>query len=347
MKVDEYAERAAEELLMRTRPDATQRLGDLLRLRRRRLVERAVVAIAVVAVAAGGLAAWGARPDRTPDPSGQQHGVRNGALIGRPLGGAGVVVTGGDLPFVPDAARYTSISFTRDGRTLVYSDARGNAVALDETTGRTRQLYRCRSESCDARISPDGKRLVVERTQGAVVVRLDVPSAEPVSLDGMFASWSPDSHRLAMNTRQGVTIVDVDGGTPELAFPHPSGGPVSWSPDGREIAVIVMKVDRGRSEALGATVYQHQLVVVDTVDKTVRKLADVGACACFGVAPPSVAWSPDGRLIAFTRIKSGPPRDPGSAVALGAWTIRPDGTALAPVDSVHVMNGQLSWRPIR
>ena len=109
MKVDEYAERAAEELISRTRPDAIGGLHELLRLRRRRITERVMATVALIAVVSGGVVIAGHPPDPPPEPSRQPHGVRNGALIGRPLGGAGVVLARGDLPFVPDVTGSSSI----------------------------------------------------------------------------------------------------------------------------------------------------------------------------------------------------------------------------------------------
>ena len=108
---------------------------------------------------------------------------------------------------------------------------------------------------------------------------------------------------------------------------------------------VAASTDRRQNHASGSGVTRYSLVVVDIADGATRTLASLGSCVCLGVAVPSVAWSPDGRLIAFTRLRSGPPHE--ASTPLGAWTIRPDGNDLSPVDSVQLVTGALAWRPVQ
>ena len=92
-------------------------------------------------------------------------------------------------------------------------------------------------------ISPDGKRLVVDQPHGSVVVRLDLPSADPVELPGVFGTWSPASTHLAFDTRGGLAVVDADDGLSEVIAPRLHFRHAAWSPDGKSVALVLDSTD--------------------------------------------------------------------------------------------------------
>ena len=66
----------------------------------------------------------------------------------------------------------------------------------------------------------------------------------------------------------------------------------------------------------------------------VRRLRDAGTCVCLNDAPPAVAWSPDGRWLAYRPVNG------------GMAGIHPDGSQgfLSIGGSIE---GSLAWQPVR
>ena len=85
---------------------------------------------------------------------------------------------------------------------------------------------------------------------------------------------SPDGSHILFEGGEGLTVMDVDG-SGHRAIHSCSASPEAWSSDSRNFV---------------CSDYEAGILVVDTVDGTVRQLADAGS-------KPS--WSPDGTTIAF------------------------------------------------
>jgi len=85
---------------------------------------------------------------------------------------------------------------------------------------------------------------------------------------------SPDGRHILFEGGEGLTVMDVDG-SGRHAVHSCSVSPEAWSSDSRHFV---------------CSDYEAGILVVDTVDGTVRQLADAGS-------KPS--WSPDGTTIAF------------------------------------------------
>lgn len=131
----------------------------------------------------------------------------------------------------------------------------------------------------------------------------------PLIPGGNHPVWSPDGRMIAYNgsgpgdcppgaSRCGhtvaVRIVRADGSADRVV--SPSSRNASWSPSGRRVAFDAAIDPYGNS---------HAIHVANADGTNVRRIAGGGA-----VTP---AWSPDGRLIAYT-------------VNLAIYVVRPDGT---------------------
>ena len=192
--------------------------------------------------------------------------------------------------------------------------------------------------------SPDGRQVAFawngEREDNYDIYVKQIGPGSPVRLTtdpapDLNPSWSPDGKWIAFRREHGSTsdilLIPSLGGRPErklgvvvlvlqtegFAF----GGDVSWSPDGRFLAVA----DSG-----GIV-----LVSVETADQ--RRLA-LGANIQGGASP---RFSPDGRAFAF----HGYPDSGGSAIYLQRLTAEyePDGEAIL-LASMALLTG-LDWSP--
>jgi Tol biopolymer transport system component len=162
-------------------------------------------------------------------------------------------------------------------------------------------------------------------------------------------AWSPDGTRLAYwSEAPELSVIDADGSDPtvvasgDAARGIPIQGP-SWSPDGSKLAFT------------GVTVGGPQTACVGSSDSFPYKctmrvfVAEVGADASTGliqVGDPdtnalAVAWSPDGRTIAFT---SGDAQKEG----IGLYLMDADGTDVRRIDKVSGPGwsiSNLAWSP--
>ncbi len=133
--------------------------------------------------------------------------------------------------------------------------------------------------------SPDGARVAVDTTGGAILV--DVGTGGIQRIGGTSPAWSPDGDRLAVIDSgfpggDIVRIVALRAGSTQVLPVH-GIGPLTWSPDGRWIAMTGTEP----MALLRIDVSSGQFVQLD------RSWAHLDA-------PRDPAWSPDSRRIAFT-----------------------------------------------
>jgi dipeptidyl aminopeptidase/acylaminoacyl peptidase len=168
--------------------------------------------------------------------------------------------------------------------------------------------------------APDGRRIAFayyEETADTTSIWLhsasgdkQLPLGEAIYLAA--PSWSPDGGLIAavgsfaavpsqpFNRSVGVFLLDPAGGDPRLLASWPqvdNTGPtgVSWSPDGRTLAVPYVVENPG-----GPTITDNyaQLLLIDVASGRIRGLRrDPEPSTSYY----SVAWSPDGRRIGFSR----------------------------------------------
>lgn len=343
MSLDRLATSATRELLDVAAPDPERRLADLRRTHRRRTTVRAAALLVVVLLVTAGLLA--SRPDRHVDPAPGPVQPRNGSLLAPLDAGGGPwrtwsVVEGEQLEHLPtDLADFSGLQFTADGTAVVYQDRNHDLSLLDVRTGEKTVLAPC-PDICLPALSPDGTRLAFGQ-RGGVLLR-DVTTGRshrvPVrGVDGVgLPTWSPDGREIAFATAEGVYVMAADGSDVRRVHEYatPAGGTtsLSWSPDGATLAFLDL--------AQGKDVANHDVrFTVATIGRDgtgLEHLLYAGHCACLGLPAPSVAWSPDGTLIAVAATQGA--RSPGINL------IRPDGTGLQHVAGGYY--GGVAWQPV-
>lgn len=304
MNLDTRIRDAVSDLDRQPRTEPTAGLLQLRRtiVRRRRVRVGAAVAATGLAIAAFVLV----RPASTPEVVLPVAPVSNGPLIGIVDDGR-VVEVDGALPGLPVGSATTGpLGFSADGSELVRLTATGEVVALDLDTSVERRLASCGAD-CLVGVSPDTERVAM-----VIDGRLEVtaPAAEPVEVDLATTGtgrpiWSPDGARIAFATPTGLYVVDADGTdlrrlaeSPDERIPT---APPSWSPDGGSLAYLSGRPvpgNPGGTDEVLLTAFS--LEVVDLDGRTTRTLTQAGECFCLGHPTPALAWSPDGRLVAYT-----------------------------------------------
>jgi TolB protein len=218
-----------------------------------------------------------------------------------PAGGAPAAGPQGTLVFASD----------RSGTFQIYS-IRADGSQLG-------QLTRGRAANTGPLFSPDGRRIAFIRTGSQLwVMNADGSGQRKLASSGYQAAWSPDSRRIAYqgDSYAGpLVIMGVNGGG-RIVVPGRNSGP-SWSPDGRLIAfsrgigdrtdlMVVGSDGRGprtvrrkasargwspRGEIVFTGQYRSGAGLVGADGRGARRLLR-------GVIT-GLAWSPDGRRLAF------------------------------------------------
>jgi len=330
MSLDHRVAQATEELLETTRPDIPSWLADLERTRRRRTLARTGAVAAALALVVGGWVL--VRHDRAaPQPA--EPDVRNGALVGRNV--QSFVVVSGELAHRPRGTRpFSNVQFTADGSELVYVRRDLWVTAMDVGTGETRDLAKCPNSLCTASLSPDGGTVALTGKEGELVLQ-DLATGRRrtyLQVQGLGHQWSPDGRSIAYDG-DGLRTVDVATGRTRLLHPYRDGQgvvlPPSWSPDGERLAFF----DRRLVGDSGEGKYRFTAMTVGADGGSPRPLVDAGACVCLGLAPPALAWSPDGTWVAVSSV--------GGSVSL----LSPDGSR-ATQGIGDVVQGDLAWQPL-
>lgn len=344
--LDDRARAATADLLARTVVDPSARLADLRRAGRRRTAELVVCAAVALGLVAG---AWRLTiEDRHPAPVTPPNGeMTNGAIVTTSAQGEWLRFDGTAVHLPDDMVRYGWATFTPDGTELVYPARGGEVRAIDVDTGTTRVLGDCEAGLCFGSLSPDGTVLATHWRDGLHLH--PVGSGEDTVLDlpgtGVgYPVWSTDGSRLAYLSEDGLWVVRADGEAPHRVYasslaggdgllrePRPFPLP-AWSPDGRRIAVVLADL-RGDGPQ-----QDFEVVVVSADGGAVQRVADAGHCACLGLAPPALAWSPDGALLAVNAV------DPPGGSS-GIYTVEPDGSGWR-LRHAGVFGPMLAWRPV-
>ncbi|MFL5797784.1 MAG: TolB family protein [Actinomycetota bacterium] len=195
-----------------------------------------------------------------------------------------------------------------------------------------------RAASCCARVSPDGRRLVVTSFQGERPVPATLKPdgsgynvlqlRDPTLQFNDPWAWSPHGDRIAgeggegangPGPQAGIYTVSSSGELFQVdASPGRREFPIAWSPDGSRI-LFLRQVNRGED-------YEGAMnpFVVNADGTGLTRLNPPGITSSLIDMPlvTTASWSPNGRRIAFTGSKEGSWFDSERAV----FVVRADGT---------------------
>ncbi len=176
-----------------------------------------------------------------------------------------------------------------------FAQSFAQSTAVDSALVRVEQLR-------TPRLSPDGRRVAFIRVIAGMpqVAIIDVSGGAVRALaDGSHVEWSPNGAEVVYHSADGTRLlvrsVDGDGVERVLATGTSIGAP-RWSPDGRQIALVMSAADTGSDRG---TI--HQLHVVPSTGGVVQRVTPVG----FRIAgrdtglpdPVSFDWLDNGALV--------------------------------------------------
>ena len=236
-----------------------------------------------------------------------------GTLFAVPFNLGKLEVIGGPVPIVEGVRRATGVSvgtahfaFSNSG-SLVYVPGPVSAgkqeLFLFDRQGGAEALKLPPGSYGYPRVSPDGKRLAFETSDGkeamvSIYELSDMSSVRRLTFGGnnRFPIWSADGQHVAFQSdRDGDPAVfwqSVDGGPAErLTKPDPgtSHVPESWSPTGD---IMLFSVTKGPATSLW---------MLSVQDRKVTRFDDVRSASF----PTDAVFSPDGRWVAYQTGESG------------------------------------------
>ena len=278
-------------------------------VRRKRRVQAGILGLVVVMALIGALAA-ALRAGETSEPVMTPPARTNGWIVYSIVGRGfeepeGIYVARADVDpqrivgADGDGARRSCPSFSPDGSMLSYTEGRGQppsdveivVAAVDGSAVPVGSAQRIEVPSTGggrrlcAQWSPDGTALAYTNSGWLWVTPTDGGDARRLAEVSIgLPAWSPDGSTIAGMSGREVLLISVDDGEVRgVQQAGSAGGSVSWSPDGRAIAV---EDGWGRGP--------HGITLIDPELGTGRVLP----------LDPSVTgrdphWSPDGERLAF------------------------------------------------
>ena len=231
-------------------------------------------------------------------------------------------------------------------------------------------------------ISPDGSRVVYITTRHRSAGRRN-NEIETVKLDGSdrrrltdspasdrYPAWSPDGGQVAFLSEDddgydNIMVMSADGSDKTTVFDARSFDPGAfgleagelednflriyagpeWSPDGKKLSFIVYYRFERPAEPRTATTGRFDVLYTVRADGEGLTLLFVASSVQDGLAP-EMAWSPDGREIAFLYYDT-------ETEGWPLYTVGPDGSGLRKVLGNHMLPSgnehpyisNLSWSP--
>jgi len=217
--------------------------------------------------------------------------------------------------------------FSLDGEEIAYlsfqGKGKGQVWLLDLDSGEQRAIG-----SADWGLPlawlPDGRLAFARRGRLVLADRQGREELEAVTLAARY-QLSPTGERVVSSDGSTLRVEGVDGTNPKILVHQALVGPAAWSPDGTQLAYIVV-----------GDQLQSQLWVTDA-DGSTRLLLAESENEQFG-AP---SWPPDGGTIAFSRC----PRGSGTAQACDIWLVGSDGQGLRNLTPGNREESAPVWSP--
>jgi TolB protein len=162
-------------------------------------------------------------------------------------------------------------------------DAYSGLTLVDPVSGRTRQLSRAVQSEAGFAWSPDGRRLVLQRGSGLVIVTRGGKLLRRLTRDpnDERPAWSPDGHTIAFERSiEDIFLVASDGTHLRRLG---TGVEPAWSPDGRQVVFSDCPACPGD--------VQDELMLVNVDGSGRRQLTETAGCSS-----RDAAWAPGSQI---------------------------------------------------
>ena len=196
-----------------------------------------------------------------------------------------------------------------------------------------RNIVFASSRCCDSERSLSGYALYDMRPDGSRLHQVTDGSQSAWS-----PAWSPDGSLIAYTADlQGLWVIGADGSDPR-ALTHDGRfvKAMAWSPDGREIAYLTQGRPTQSQGAPGSKPEDFQVRIVARDGSRERTIYTCHELCRFGGS--SVAWSPDGKEIAFVfgRVR-------GKGIVWQIGLVAPDGTGFRVLNTLGRGVSDMTW----